>query len=118
MSVRPPKAFSQQAQDDPIAAALDQEILEEKVGTLTRLNKKLEKSLEAYAAKTECDEALRDKDLCMKLKAEAAEALWHVMIQRELCGMRSHQAFLNHMNVPREVRLIAGPVQKSVKSDT
>ncbi|MEH0069807.1 hypothetical protein V6L77_04855 [Pannonibacter sp. Pt2-lr] len=42
---------------------------------------------------------------------EAAEALWHVVIQRELCGLRQHREFLDLLQVPASVRLRMGPRQ-------
>lgn len=108
MSVRPPKAFSAK-ETDPITAALEQEILSEKIGTLSRLNRKLEAALKQIPPDEDIsnEEERRIRQLRI---AEAGEALWHVTIQRELCGLLKHQAFFNEMGVPAEVRLNCGPV--------
>lgn len=103
MSVRPPRTFEKDSQD-PLSAALEQDILSEKIGTLTRLNKKLELALEKLAASEHETAELQEVRL-----AEAGEALWHVLIQREMCGFMKHNAFLDQMNVPTIVRLNAGP---------
>ncbi|MTH98125.1 DUF6665 family protein [Roseibium sp. RKSG952] len=107
MHFRPPKKFQKPA-EDPIAAALEQEVLAEKAGTLARLNKKLEAALANIPAADEqaSDEskALRERHLQV-----AGEALWFVQIQRELCGLTRHQAFYDHMGVPKEVRVRLGP---------
>lgn len=119
MSVRPPSMYRTSQPDNPVTEALEQEIFEEKAGTLTRLNKKLEAALDSYRA--ELAKAERDTtddpapETLLLARAEAGEALWHVIIQRELCGLRSHQTFLNHMQVPREIRLSAGPVPQHLK---
>jgi len=108
MSIRPPRAFSNQT-SDPVAAALEQEILNEKASTLARLNRKLEAAL---ARLPDC-EAIEQKlppEKRSRLLAEAGEALWHVTIQRELCGLSRHREFFDHMKVPRAVRLQMGPV--------
>ncbi len=115
MSIRPPKAFRQAALEDPVAAALEQEIFAEKAGTLARLNKKLEIALTRIPEDpgiAENEASRRERNLRI---AEAGEALWHVTIQRELCGLTRHKAFFDHMGVPSAVRLCAGPVPDHLK---
>jgi hypothetical protein len=108
MTVRPPKAYSKDLQD-PLSAALEQEIFNEKAGTLARLNRKLEEALARLPElDPDADEAACEKQ--DRLTAEAGEALWHVTIQRELCGLTRHKEFFDHMKVPRTVRLRMGPV--------
>ncbi|MEL7525621.1 MAG: DUF6665 family protein [Pseudomonadota bacterium] len=106
MSVRPPQ-FTNTADKDPLAAALEQEIFSEKASTLSRLTKKLEKALDLLN-ETDADPAATD-DLKRERLAEAGEALWHVTIQRELCGLRRHREFNDHLRVPKSVRLCMGP---------
>ena len=116
MSVRPPKAFRQQSADNPIAEALEQEVLEEKAGTLARLNTKLEQALQRIPKETDQPES---EDACRLRRlriAEAGEALWHVTIQRELCGLTRHKAFFDYMGVPAKVRLAAGPVPAELRT--
>jgi len=104
MSVRPPRQFSETLQD-PLSAALEHEIMAEKAGTLGRLTRKLEDALARLAqAETEPEHRRR--------AAEAGEALWYVMIQRELCGLRQHKAFFDHLGVPRSIRLSMGPIRR------
>ncbi len=108
MTVRPPKAYSKDLQD-PLSAALEQEIFSEKAGTLARLNRKLEEALARLPdPDPDADEVAREQQ--ERLLAEAGEALWHVTIQRELCGLTRHKEFFDHMKVPRAVRLRMGPV--------
>lgn len=117
MAVRPPSQFIPSSEKDPLALALEQEVLAEKADTLARLMKKLERALSRLAAHEErlakaaddpatppADPARRDR-----LVAEAGEALWYVIIQRELCGMRRHDAVMRELAVPAAVRLRMGP---------
>jgi len=107
MSVRPPQFFSQTSDKDPLAAALEQEIFGEKAATLSRLTGKLEKALEAL---NQADGASGlPEEVRQRLVAEAGEALWHVTIQRELCGLRRHKEFYDFLKVPKDVRLRMGP---------
>jgi Family of unknown function (DUF6665) len=106
MSVRAPQLFLDQDKD-PLSAALEQEILSEKAGTLSRLTKKLERALSTLKDSKDTP-SLPDEER-LQLLAEAAEALWHVTIQRELCGLRQHKAFYDFLQVPKEIRLGMGP---------
>ncbi len=106
MSVRPPRQTSM-SDKDPLAAALEQEILNEKASTLSRLNKKLEAALDRLK-KAEADLDRSPEERHARL-ADASEALWHVTIQRELCGLRQHRAFYDFLGVPKAVRLHMGP---------
>lgn len=40
----------------------------------------------------------------------AGEALWHVVIQRDLCGFRRHELFYKELNIPAAVRYRMGLV--------
>lgn len=117
MSVRPPSQYRQEDKD-PLAAALAQEVMAEKAGTLSRLTRKLDEALARLdGAATRLAQAPDDTRLAERHRQrldEAAEALWHVVIQRELCGLRQHREFLDLMQVPAQVRLRMGPkpVQK------
>lgn len=107
MSVRPPQLINSKTEKDPLTAALEQEVFNEKASTLIRLTKKLETALATLAqctADPDCSEEERHSIL-----AQAGEALWHVTIQRELCGLRQHKVFYDHLEVPRPVRLRMGP---------
>ncbi|WP_422377636.1 DUF6665 family protein [Roseibium sp.] len=108
MAVRPPQ-LTKPADKDPLAAVLEQEIFNEKAATLSRLNKKLEEALQRLEASGSA-QAMTEEDL-LPLLAEAGEALWHVTIQRELCGLREHKAFYDFLGVPKSVRLRMGPAK-------
>ena len=103
MSLRPPQAFAPKSNsDNPLNAVLEHEILAEKAGTYARLLKQLEKALEKLAT-DESEETLSD----------AGEALWYVMIQRDLCGFRRHDLFYKELKIPPTVRLRMGMVSSA-----
>ena len=103
MSVRPPRQFAPKSlPQDPITAAIDHEIRGEMAGTLGRLLQHLEKTLAAANAADETDPQ-RDE----KLDA-AANALWHVVIQRELCGFRNTERFMRDYGIPASIRYRMG----------
>ncbi|MXN63399.1 hypothetical protein GR183_00650 [Stappia sp. GBMRC 2046] len=115
MAVRPPRQFTA-SQQDPLTRALEQEVLGEKADTLARLMTRLEKALAKLSAHEEriaeaetAGAEAPDPAQRPRLVAEAGEALWHVIIQRELCGMRRHDGLMRQMGVPKAVRLSMGP---------
>ncbi len=103
MSIRPPQALAPKPnRDSPLNAALEHEILAEKAGTYARLLAQLEKALEILAA-VDSAEAL----------SAAGQALWYVMIQRDLCGFHRHDLFYKELNIPPAVRLRMGLVRST-----
>ncbi len=157
MTLRPPQALAAKSKlpDNPVNAALEQEVLAEKMATYVRLVKKLEEALAALRdferahgdsarsargpararpngrasmasrpaggsrairhGLTGCPDA-RPKDGTAVSEKEkerlldaAGEALWYVMIQRDLCGFRRHDLFYRDLRVPAAVRLRMGP---------
>ena len=125
---------------DPLSASLEQEILAEKAATYGRLLRRLERALAALtdhangeterptsgrearptgrrpvrARQRRPARATRGSAVSGKkedLVAAAGEALWHVMVQRDLCGVRNHEVFLTEYRVPAAVRLRMGLVR-------
>ncbi|MBN9673589.1 DUF6665 family protein [Roseibium aggregatum] len=112
MTLRPPQSL-QNRDKDPLSQALEQEVFNEKAATLSRLTKKLETALARLAEHDRTDDT--GGDAGHRLLLEAGEALWHVTIQRELCGLREHKAFYDFLGVPGAVRLRMGPVASFTK---
>jgi hypothetical protein len=81
---------------------LGHEILAEKAAALGRAGRKVEASL-ARLREHDGDEALR----APLLKA-AAEAVHAYFIQRELCGLRRHDAIIREHDIPRAVLVRLG----------
>ncbi len=118
-AVRPPSFFSNPEPKDPLAAALEQEVMSEKAGTLARLMRVLEQKmarLDGYERRVAAGERAEDGERRRRLVAEAGEALWHVVIQRELCGLRRHDGLMRELAIPAAVRLAMGPAPKSASS--
>lgn len=137
MPIRPPKAFAQEdnLKKDPLTAALEHEVLAEKAATYGRLLARLEKALEAlreferahasappahgsagarhkarrpFGLASLRSEERTGEDEYESLLATAGEALWHVVIQRDLCGFRNHELFYQVYGIPAAVRLRMG----------
>ena len=148
MAVRPPSQFKRpKLGDNPLAAALDQEILAEMAGTYGRLMRKLETALAALRAFDEAGELKGEKateqreasatarrpvgaptrsregaaragvsaletdgqsDSRDDLVRKAGEALWHVVIQRDVMRLSGTKQFLQELEVPAEVLLAMG----------
>ena len=107
MSLRPPRLSSGKAPlrttaanpaDDPLAATLEQEILAEKFGTYGRLVEKLEKALAALEEARDGTEAHR------AAFAAASEALYHVVVQRDLLRLPATDRFLAEIGVPAALK--------------
>jgi hypothetical protein len=100
MTVRPPKALApDQESDNPLDDALQQEIMAEKAATYSRLVKQLRDALDALAQENSED----------TLNA-AGQALWHVIVHRDICGLRRHDLFCKELGVPDAVRFRMGRV--------
>jgi hypothetical protein len=138
MSIHPPKALAPKNNlpQNPVSASLEHEVLAEKAATYSRLVMKLEKAL-AQLREFEFAHANFAPDSRGPARARpdggasmtgrpaggletagqaeyetlldrAGQALWYVIVQRDLCGFRRHDLFYNELNVPHSVRLRMG----------
>jgi hypothetical protein len=99
-------------------AALEFEVAEEKASALGRLGRRLEAGLASLCA-FDAEHAIRDAagstpgpDVQARRKAlvaEAGEAFWYLLIQREACGLRDYGAVIRTYGVPNEIVIRAGP---------
>ena len=81
--------------------ALDYEIAQERAGALGRLGRALEAAL---AALSDYDSSHAERDAVRAhLVADASEALWCFMVQREACGLRDPRPVIRDYRVPAEV---------------
>ena len=78
---------------------LDIEILQEKAQALGRTGRALSR---AVAALREFDDTPQ-RDGRDMLVDGAAEQLWHLIIQREACGITAHEEVLAQYDIPAEV---------------
>jgi hypothetical protein len=89
-----------------ITDALDYEIAREQASALGRAGRALEAAL---AALDEHDCNGRDADERRRtLVADAGDALWRFIIQRECCGLRDSRAVMRLYRVPQEVQNCMG----------
>jgi hypothetical protein len=111
MSLRPPSSASGSSVSEVLFDALGHEILSEKAAALGRAGAQAELCLVRLRAHTDEDDAesagereARRK----KLLKEAADAVYAFFIQRELCGLRRHDAVIRELGIPREVLVRLG----------
>lgn len=101
MSVRMPSNFGRSGAQESALDLLGHEILAEKAAALGRAGQRVE---EALAKLRENGEG-GDRNRLLK---EAAEAVHAYFIQRELCGLRKHDAVIREYDIPRAVLVRLG----------
>jgi hypothetical protein len=82
--------------------ALDYEIAGEMASALGRAGRRVEETLARLREKEE------DLDARPALLRDAAEAVHAYFIQRELCGMRRHDAVIREYDIPKAVLVRLG----------
>jgi hypothetical protein len=99
MTLRPPPASSSSRIERN--AALDYEIAQEQVAAFGRLGRALEAALAALA-EYERNHGERDSTRA-RLVADASDALWCFVVQREAIGLRDPRPVIRDYRVPVEV---------------
>lgn len=115
MTVRPPRRLSGSVQSENVQSALDYEIAQEKAATLGRLGRRLEDALGRLrdfdaAAADGADQTPEHAETRRTLIQDAGTALWHLVVQREILGLRDNARLLADYQVPEEVRNRSGVV--------
>lgn len=110
MSMRKPRVWSTEPGG---MDALEYELLQEKAWNLMRLGNRLRQALDALQAfdaerAGPAERGGEDAERREALLAEAGEALWYYVVQREVSGMRDNASVMREMGVPREVQLRMG----------
>ena len=106
----PPGRDRKPSYDKTPAAALDYELAQEMAAALGRLGRRLERALQALAqfdAANVADPDLRRRERSALL-AEAGDALWLFVVQREACGLRDARQLMRDYRVPPEVQYRMG----------
>jgi hypothetical protein len=99
-----------------ITDALDYEIAQEQAVALGRAGRALEATL---AALNEHDRDRRNADETRRtLVADAGDALWRFIIQRECCGLRDPRVVMRDYRVPQEVQNRMGVVRSVPRRPT
>jgi hypothetical protein len=96
MSLRPPSHLAGASAGVAAFDALGHEILAVKAAALGRAGQRVEETLARL--RDNSDEQLRPG-----LLKDAAEAVHGYFIQRELCGLRKHDAVIREYSIPKAV---------------
>lgn len=98
----------------PPVDILHYEIVQEQASALGRMGRALEQSLarlrEFDAACASSEPPASMQPARRKLVAEAGQALWMFVVQREASGLRDSRHIMRTYNVPGEVQRCMGPV--------
>ena len=95
MVVRMPSNPDRPGADETALDVLGHEILAEKAASLGRAGQRVEEALARLRAHED------DAELRPALLKEAAEAVHAYFIQRELCGLRKHDAVIRDYDIPQ-----------------
>ena len=101
MSVRMPSNFGRSGAQESALDLLGHEILAEKAAALGRAGQRVEETLAKLREGGEGEHRNR-------LLKEAAAAVHAYFIQRELCGLRKHDAVIREYTIPRAVLVRLG----------
>ena len=87
---------------DPLSAAFDYEAAGEAAVSLGLAGKRVERAM------AQLRDSTVDRDRRAPLLREAAIAVHHYFIQREIMGMRRHDGVIREYGIPREVLVRLG----------
>lgn len=92
-------------------AGVMSEVAQEKAAALSRMGRRLDDALQAlraFDAAHGSEGATGGAPERAERVAEAGEALWYYVVQREACGLRDGERVMDELGVPREVRVRMG----------
>ena len=95
-SLRMPQSLLERLGGDAAEASLRHELMEEQAASLGRMGRKVEAALAALNAH-------EGDDGRPALVAEAADAVWGFLVQREVMGLCDRAAIVAQYDIPREV---------------
>jgi hypothetical protein len=103
MSVRPPQSLTPGRAVETGLNVLDYEIAQQKAQTLGDMGQQVEQALSRLRAFEAEGRQASDPGEHERLRDRAAEKVWALMIQRELCGLRHWDQVVKAYAIPREV---------------
>jgi hypothetical protein len=109
MSVRPPQSFRQSFPAEGGLNVLEYELMSERASSLGRNGLKVESALAALRAWNPDRHSVEQRETLVN---EAADAVWGLFIQREICGLRSNKDIIQRYGIPGEVLARVGVVRK------
>ena len=109
MSVRPPQNFGSSRPGEGGINVLEYELLSERADALGRHGRKAEAMLAELKA---WDAGERRKGGRETLLNEAADAVWALFVQREICGLRNSADVIQRYGIPNEVLARLGAIRR------
>jgi hypothetical protein len=109
MSVRPPQSFHSSHSANSGFNVLEYELLSERASSLGRHGLKVETALAELQA---WDASRRSETDRVALLHRAADAVWALFVQREICGLRNSRDVIQRYAIPNEVLAKVGAVRK------
>ena len=106
MSLRPPELLAAKHLQDQGYNILESEILAEKASSLGHHGRRVEQALAALR-RFEGDPEERPP-----LVKKAAREVWAFFVQRELCGLRDQKEIIRFYDIPPEVLVRLGAMEK------
>ncbi len=111
MSVRAPQFFGSPSLQSGMSA-LEYEIAEERASALGRNGRQVEACL-AKLRQWDAQHTGKDEAKRLDLVQEAAEAVWGLFVQRELCGLSNGPDVTQDYQIPGEVMAKVGTFRRS-----
>jgi uncharacterized protein (DUF1501 family) len=108
MSVRLPQSFSQSRSPESGFNVLEYELMAERAASLGRNGSKVEATLAKLAG---WDVDAQNETERQNLLYDAADAVWALFIQREICGLRDNRDIVRRYAIPKEVLAKVGVVR-------
>lgn len=110
MSVRAPQFYGNPSLQSGLSL-LEYEIAEERASALGRHGRQVEACLEALRG-WDADPARRGKHDRESLVQDAADAVWALFVQRELCGLNNGNDVIKDYQIPGAVVAKVGTIRR------
>lgn len=111
MSVRLPQFFGSPSLQSGFSA-LEYEIAEERASALGRHGRQVEASI-AKLLEWDAQGTGQDETKRLNLVQDAAEAVWSLFVQRELCGLSNGSDVARDYQIPKDVLARVGTFKRS-----
>nr|WP_018899956.1 DUF6665 family protein [Rhizobium sp. 2MFCol3.1] len=109
MTVRPPQSLRQPFSVESGFNVLEYELRAERASSLGRSGLKAEAALAELNAWDPARHGQDDRDARLR---KAADAVWDLFVQREICGLRNTRDVIQRYGIPDEVLVRLGSTQK------
>lgn len=103
-----PDRFALAARSDAAFNVLETDLMAEKASSLGHHGRLVESALAALGA----FDRSGDPEVRLKLVKKAAREVWAYFVQRELCGLRDQKLIIRDLNIPGEVLVRLGAVER------